>query len=228
MSGGGPGGDVVVAVPVKDLVDAKQRLVPFLDPGERRALAAAMLEDVLDALAAARVAETWVVTRDAAVLDLAGRRGARCLTEPVNRGHTEAVAVAQREALARGVGRFLTVPGDVPCLTAAEVAALVDALGGAPGVAFVPSRSGFGTNGVLLAPPNAMPLKFGEPSFDNHLLAARARGFTPVVLRLPGLGLDVDAPDDLGIVLATGGVTRSAGLLRAWDVRARLAAPAGA
>lgn len=228
MSGGVPGRGVVVAVPVKDLVEAKQRLVPFLSPGERRALAAAMLEDVLDALAAARVGETWVVTRDATVLALAGRRGVHCLTEPVNRGHTEAVAVAQREALARGVGRFLTVPGDVPCLTVAEVAALADALGGAPGVAFVPSRSGFGTNGALLAPPDAMPLKFGEPSFDNHLLTARARGWRPVVLRLPGLGLDVDAPDDLGVVLTTAGATRSAGLLRAWDVPARLAAYAGA
>jgi 2-phospho-L-lactate guanylyltransferase len=216
--------DVVVAVPVKDLVDAKQRLVPFLDAGARAARAAAMLADVLDALAAAPVTETWVVTRDAAVMALAERHGVRCLTEAANRGHTEAVATAQREALARGARRFLTVPGDVPAVTAAEIAALAGALADGPGVALVPSRSGFGTNGVLLVPPAAMPLKFGEPSFDNHLLAARGRGLRCVTLPLPGLGLDVDAPDDLAHLLAAGGTTRSAALLRAWDVPARLAA----
>ena len=43
----------VVAVPVKDLVNAKQRLVRALSPWERMALARAMLHDVLRALVAA-------------------------------------------------------------------------------------------------------------------------------------------------------------------------------
>ncbi len=44
---------LLLAVPVKDLVNAKQRLIPALSPAERRELARAMLEDVLDAAAAA-------------------------------------------------------------------------------------------------------------------------------------------------------------------------------
>ena len=68
----------------------------------------------------------------------------------------------------------------------------------------MPSLSGFGTNAALLAPPDAMPLKFGEPSFANHLEGARGRGLTPRVLALPGLGLDIDAPEDLRLLLARG------------------------
>ncbi|MGH7300023.1 MAG: 2-phospho-L-lactate guanylyltransferase, partial [Candidatus Rokuibacteriota bacterium] len=45
--------NLLAAVPVKDLVNAKQRLVPALAPRERRELARAMLEDVLDAAVAA-------------------------------------------------------------------------------------------------------------------------------------------------------------------------------
>ena len=56
----------------------------------------------------------------------------------------------------------------------------------------------------LLAPPGAMPLTFGEPSFANHLAAARAAGLAPRVLELPGIGLDVDAPDDLPVLLERG------------------------
>src|SRR3989454_1041516 len=116
--------------------------------------------------------------------------------EDANSSHTTAVAFAQAEAARRGARAFLTVPGDVPCLTGDEIQALVaGAREGAP--AFAPSRSGFGTNGVALTPPDAMPLKFGEPSFQSHLAAARARGLEPRVLMLAGLALDVDAPEDL-------------------------------
>lgn len=215
---------ILAAVPVKDLVNAKQRLIPLLGPRERRELARAMLEDVLDALTAALPGAVAVVTTDSEVMALAQARGVECLVERANRGHTEAVAFAQGLALRRGATRFLTVPGDVPCITADEVRALCGALAEARGVVFTPSLSGFGTNATLLAPPDLMPLKFGEPSFDNHLLAARQRGLAPVVLRLPGIGLDIDAPEDLALLLERGPATRSARLLRGWRASQRLRA----
>ncbi len=213
----------IVAVPVKDLVNAKQRLIPFLSQSERGDLARAMVEDVLDALARARLGPVLVVTRDPAVETLAKRHGADTLREEANRGHTEAVAHAQRAALARGARRFLTIPGDVPCVTPGELAQLADGSLEGPGVSLVPSLSGFGTNAALLEPPDAMPLKFGEPSFENHLVAARAAGLRPLVRRLPGLGLDIDAPEDLALLLERGPSTRSARLLASLDVPARLA-----
>ena len=217
----------VVAVPVKDLVNAKQRLVSFLSPLERSELARAMLQDVLEALGRARLGEVLVVTRDPSVQALARRHGAAILSEDDNRGHTEAVARAQQAALARGARRFLTIPGDVPCATTEEVATLTAALPPGPGVAFVPSLSGFGTNAALLEPPGLLPLKFGEPSFNNHLLAARAAGLNPVVVRLPGIGLDIDAPEDLRLLLERGASTRSARLLEDLAVPARLAERTG-
>jgi len=217
----------VVAVPVKDLVNAKQRLVSFLSPPERSELARAMLQDVLEALGRARLGEVLVVTRDPSVQALARRHDATILNEDDNRGHTEAVARAQQAALARGARRFLTIPGDVPCTTPEEVAILAAALPPGPGVAFVPSLSGFGTNAALLEPPGLLPLKFGEPSFDNHLLAARAAGLNPVVVRLPGIGLDIDAPEDLRLLLERGASTRSVRLLEELAVPARLAERTG-
>ena len=206
--------DVLAAVPVKDLVNAKQRLVPVLGPEQRRALAHSMLDDVLAALRAALPGCLFVVTTDTLVIEIAKRHGARCLVETANRGHTEAVAFAQQEALARGAARFLTIPGDVPCVTPEEIDTVCRPAGA--GVTLVPSLSGFGTNGALLSPPDAMPLKFGEPSFDNHLIAARQRGLIPVVRELPGLGLDIDAPEDLPLLLERGPRTKSAALLSSW------------
>jgi len=214
---------VIAAVPVKDLVNAKQRLVPALSPVERRELARAMLADVLEAMVAALPGSVVVITTDPEVRAQAGAAGVECWTESANRGHTAAVAFAQEQAAARGASRFLTIPGDVPCVTAAEVDSLLAALQPGGGV-FVPSRSGLGTNAALLAPPGAMTLTFGEPSFANHLAAARAAGLVPRVLELPGIGLDVDAPDDLPVLLERGPHTRSARLLRGFRSGAQ---PAG-
>jgi 2-phospho-L-lactate guanylyltransferase len=213
--------NLLVAVPVKDLVNAKQRLIRALTADDRRALARAMLEDVLGALAAVASGSIFIVTADPEVMDLARRHGAACLVESANRGHTEAVAFAQARARECGAQRFLTIPGDVPCVTEEEVAAVLGSLEGDRGVAFVPSESGFGTNAAFLSPPDLMPLKFGEPSFDHHLIAARQRGLSPVVLRLPGLGLDIDDPEDLTRLLDRGPSTRSASLLRRLGVPAR-------
>jgi 2-phospho-L-lactate guanylyltransferase len=212
---------LVVAVPVKDLTHAKQRLTGMLSLAERGELARAMLRDVLGALAAADLGAVWVVTRDPAATTIAYELGAEPVSEADNRGHTAAVALAQAEAVRRGACIFVTIPGDVPCVTPAELRELADGVrDGAP--VLVPSRSGLGTNGVALAPPDAMPLTFGEPSFARHLETARARGLAPRVLTLPGLGLDVDSPDDLTAVLAERGTTDTQRLVATW--RERLAA----
>ena len=206
---------IVAAVPIKDLSVAKQRLASVLTLAERDQLARAMLRDVLRALGAAGFDHVWVVTREPAVVEIARALNAEPLAEAENRGHSAAVALAQVEAMRQGARLFLTVPGDVPRVTADELRELASAAGdGAP--AFVPSRSGLGTNGVALAPPDAMPLTFGEPSFARHLEAARTRNLSPRVLALPGLGLDIDTPEDLTALVAETAPTETGRLVAGW------------
>jgi len=218
---------IVAAVPVKDLVNAKQRLMAVLTAEERSALARTMLRDVLRMLGRARLDQVWLVTRDAEVTAIGRELGARIVGESENRGHTAAVKTAQDGAVGAGATIFVTVPGDVPCARAEEVDALVAAArsGGRTAV-FAPSRSGLGTNGVALAPPDVMPLRFGEPSFPDHLASARQHGLEPLTLTLPGLGLDVDDADDLRALLAKGTGTESAALLRSWSISERLGSDA--
>jgi hypothetical protein len=200
--------DVLAAVPVKDLVNAKQRLIPLLGADERRARA--MLEDVLGALAA-RPARTHLRAPPMRWSWVAGATGA------IHRRAASAVIPkpwpCPVQAVA-GAPRFLTFPAT--SVRDGRWIALVCGTGGAGDGSG--TGSGFGTNGALLAPPHAMPLKFGQPSFDNHLLAARQRGLTPVIRELPGLGLDIDTPEDLLLLLARGAHTRSATLVSSWHL----------
>ncbi len=185
-------------VPVKELAGAKQRLSSCLSPEERRALATIMLEDVLDALSAfRRLAGILVVTVDPVATSLAGRYGARIVTDAAREGHTGAVTSAARLLVHEGRAGMMTMPGDIPRVSAAEITATLAAHRAAPAFTIVPAHDDLGSNAILCSPPDAVPLRFGDDSFYPHLDAARGRGIDPLIVRQPGIGMDIDHPVDL-------------------------------
>jgi len=197
-------------VPVKDLDVAKQRLAAALPQAERSALYRAMLEGVLDALAASsRLAGTLVVTRDAWAAARAHERAMQVLVEPANRGHTAASTLGARHLAAGGAAGMLQVPGDLPLLAAHDVDALLAQHAGAPSVTIAPSRDERGSNAVAASPPDLLPLRFGDDSFHPHLERARALGVEPRVVHRRGFALDVDTPQDLEALLAAPGASRA-------------------
>jgi 2-phospho-L-lactate guanylyltransferase len=193
--------DIWAAVPVKEFAGAKQRLAPLLTPEQRQALAAAMLEDVLAVLADAPLAGILVNTVDPLAAELARRYGARVVTDGARDGHTGAVAAMARILAAEGRGAMLTVPGDIPRVTVTEIAAVIAARRPAPSLTIVPAHDERGSNAVLCSPPMVMPLRFGDDSFLPHLAAARAMGIEPTIVKLPGVGLDIDQPADIRMLL---------------------------
>lgn len=201
-------------VPVKDLAAAKQRLSPALGAEARRALARAMLEDVAFALSRARAPRAvFFVTRDPEAAALASSLAFRLVWDEENAGHTQAVRLGIAACLRAGAEAVLVVPADVPLVTADDI----DAIAAArleTGAVFVPSRDKRGTNAVLLAPPDIMPLRFGSDSFYPHLEAAAARNIPFSVLELPRLALDIDTPDDLALFAASDADTRAHRALR--------------
>jgi 2-phospho-L-lactate guanylyltransferase len=216
--------DIWAVVPVKDTTAAKQRLASALPPALRQGLALAMLEDVLAALAATPgLAGRLIVTTDPAAANLATRYRAVCIGEGAGDGHTGAVMAAARRLAAEGRGGMLTLPGDIPLVTGAEIARLLSAHRPPPAFTIVPSHDEKGSNAVLISPPDAVPLRFGNDSFFPHLRAAEAQGIGPTVLRLPGIALDIDNPPDLAHFASLGSRTR-AGLWLA-DNKAALALP---
>jgi 2-phospho-L-lactate/phosphoenolpyruvate guanylyltransferase len=207
-------------VPVKDTGSAKQRLAAALPQAQRSALALAMLEDVLDALAGARgLSGIIVVTVDPVARELAQGYGAQISADHATEGHTAAVIGAARSLAARN-DAMLTIPGDVPLVTSAEIERVIAAHRRGHRFVIVPARDELGSNTILAAPADAVPLRFGDNSFFPHLAAARARGIEPTVLPLSGIGLDIDTPDDLAAFLARPSRTRARALLDSVGVRA--------
>ena len=201
-------------VPLKNTIDAKQRLASALPAGLRQRLALAMAHDVLSALAASPgLAGLAVVTLDPAASALARRFGARVLTEGAGDGQTGAVNAAARTLSREGSGAMLTIPGDVPLVTPQEVEQLIAAHDRRPDFVIAPAHDGRGSNAVLCAPPDAVRLKFGDDSFLPRLAAARALGLEPKILHLAGIGLDIDHPRDLAAFMGVASQTQARTLL---------------
>jgi 2-phospho-L-lactate guanylyltransferase len=210
-------------LPLKSLTGAKQRLAGVLRPDERRGLVWAMAEDVLMALAQVPNLEgIAVVSPERLAASLARRYGARLIAEDESRGHTAAVATAAHLLATEGSDGLITVPGDVPLVTSVEIGQVLANHGAAPAMTIVPSRDERGSNCIACSPPNAVPFHFGDDSFRPHLSAARRLGIEPRVCFLPGLGLDIDTPADLEILLEHPGQSRSHAYLNESGIAARL------
>ena len=190
--------DIWAVIPVKETAAAKGRLGDAVPRHLRAGLALAMLEDVLAAVLHARgLAGIAVVTLDRDARALAERYGARILTDDAGGGHTAAVAAAARTLAAEGRGGMLQMPGDIPLVAADEISRVLALRRASPSFTIVPSHDDFGSNAVLVCPPTAVPLTFGDDSFYPHLRAAQARGIKPLIVRQHGISLDIDRPEDI-------------------------------
>jgi 2-phospho-L-lactate guanylyltransferase len=184
-------------IPVKRFAAAKRRLAVGMPDERREALVEAMLEDVLEAVGAARAVErTIVVSDEPRAAEAAKAAGAELAPDPGEGGHPGAALAGIVCAEAAGASCVVLLPGDCPLLDPRELDRL---LTGVPAryVAVVPDRHGSGTNALLLSPPDAIRPAFGEGSRARHVAAAREAGIPYAVEELYSLALDLDTPADL-------------------------------
>ena len=189
------GTDFVVIVAVQDAGRAKSRLGPDLDPGTRRSLVMAMLDDMLATIREVWTGRVLVVSADPAYDAIAREHEADVLRDG-GHGYNDAVTLALDAV--RDAEAALVLPGDLPHLSVTQVATLLNALA-EPGVTVVPADDG-GTLALGLTPPTVIPTAFGPDSADAHRRAASAAGARFTLATPSGLRHDVDTLEDLARV----------------------------
>jgi 2-phospho-L-lactate guanylyltransferase (CobY/MobA/RfbA family) len=141
-----------------------------VDPAEREALARAMLEDVL--AACTEIAETLIETSGGGQGPAVERALATVPDAPV-----------------------LVVNADLPCLTAADVRALLEAVP-EDGLTVAPAPDGT-TNALGLSRPGLFAALYGPGSAEEFRSHASQLGVPSTVVFRPGLQDDVDTRADL-------------------------------
>jgi len=207
-----------VLIPAKGFANAKQRLSPRLSASERFLLAEAMLKDVLLQVELAKGLDgIFVVTGDRGVAAIASSAGAEVIWESKEKGETEAVEFALQEMKGKGIHRAFIVPADIPLVHYSdieEVVGLVSVRNLVPPFALlVPSHDRMGTNGLILSPPDLIPLRFGYDSFSYHLGQVAFRGLTPLIVENERIGLDIDELKDLERLLSLGAIGETSAAL---------------
>ena len=206
----------ILLIPVKSLTTAKQRLRDALTAQQRSQFAEAMLRDVMHAAFGVmdRI-DVAVVTGDPRAQMLAVERKFMLIPDDRNESETAAIELATSWCEEHGYDTTVVVPGDIPLITSAELHAVLDA---APpeGAVFVPAYDRRGSNCILRRPASIIPLRFGNDSFLPHCEAMERTGKELVILEMPGIGLDIDNPHELDILVERGGDTHAQRLLRSW------------
>jgi len=180
--------DIVIAV----RGGGKSRLSGILDEAGRESLVVAMLVDMLDRLAGRRL---HVLTPTPALAHIAQRMGANVFADR-GEGLNHAFAAARAGlAAAQPDASFLALPGDLPCVTTAEIDAMIEALRPWRAV-LAPAGRGGGTGAVLLPPGLPFSFAFGPGSLAVHLDA------DAVTVHAAGLALDIDTRADVDAFLA--------------------------
>ena len=152
--------------------------------------------------------------------------GVTVVEDRLDEGQSAAASLGVERALQEGFERVLCVPGDCPALSpgGARRSCSARRARGGPEVVIVPDRHGSGTNGLLLAPPDAIAPSFGPGSFERHRSLVLAGGAALRVERPPSLLLDIDTDADLAGAAPSGSPTSSGGAPA--DARAARPTPA--
>ena len=210
-------------IPIKSLNQAKHRLKHVLYPEERQDFFKAMFEDVLSTMMSVPDFEqVAVATVCPAACIIAKKYGAIVLSTSQDEGQTAAVERSAKILDAREITSMLVIPGDVPLVTVEEIKIVLDLHEKAPSMTIVPAQDELGSNCIALSPTIAAPLRFGPNSYFPHLETARKLGLSLQTPKLPGLGLDIDTPEDLLVLSRQTVCTRAQEYLRKKKIMERL------
>ena len=192
----------------------KTRCAGVLGPADREALTAAMLQDMLAAIAGcAEVSGTWVVTPTPGLAALAEADGARVVRQTRPAGLNAAFALAAAEVRERApYEAVMLMPGDLPGLRSSDLAAAA-LLARAHEVVLAPALDG-GTGLLGLRAGVRFVPTFGPMSFARHAATAARGRLSLATLAATSLGEDVDRPEDLIRAVERGLGARTCAFLR--------------
>jgi 2-phospho-L-lactate guanylyltransferase len=211
----------ILLIPFKSLATAKQRLAEALDANQRSQLAEAMLRDVMTAAAGVKGRiDIALVTGDSRAQAIAKELGFLVIEDTRNESETAAIQMATQWCEQRGYDTTIVVPADIPLIAADELHRVLDAAP-ADGAVFVPAYDRRGSNCILRCPASIIPLRFGNDSFLPHCEAMKKTGKELIILEMAGIGLDIDNPHELELLVQRGGETGSQRLLRSWGFGCR-------
>jgi len=189
-------------IPLKEFINAKQRLSGFLLPSERVSLFKAMVEDLLSVVSQhPDLQGTVLVSDDYTVKNLAQQHGLELITERELgvKGLNEVVKATVNKLAQRGIDDVMIIHGDLPLLSEQEISTLIKLHKQvkSPVITIAQDGAGQGSNCLLSTPASKMHFQYGANSLQKHSVHAQEISASLQVINLAGAQCDIDTPADL-------------------------------
>jgi len=171
---------------------------------ERAQLALALARDSLSLMVAhPDIDQVMVVAGDDEVMTMAAEYGAQAFDERVLResGLNAALKACIAHYPPRGDEVVLVVHGDLPLIGAAEISEAIALQKQSAGLVIGCDSHGSGTNLLAFNASCRPNFAFGPDSCQHHQRQAQLHGISCQVLIQPGIGLDIDCPQDFNTML---------------------------
>ena len=208
-----------IVIPAKEPEGAKSRLSEVLSYEQRKELALSLFSHTVSVLLKIpSKPHILVVTDSETIQNISLGYGISVLREEKASGETEAALAAARWSLLDGFKKQLIIPADIPFISDLEIEKIISYPVPTPGIVLSPAVDDDGTNAILTSPPDVIPFRFGKKSFDGYKKTAIKYNIPLHVLRLQGLILDIDTPDDLKKFFNSPDMHETKTLLRKWKI----------
>ncbi len=193
---------VCAVVPIRDIATSKSRLADILAGDERKALVAAMAQDVIMALKnCPAIDHVIVATDDPQAGRLAKKLNCKVWPQGQRAGLSATMNHAASRLKSRHVSTMLSVHADLPLANAAAFGHLMKHLENSPHVLIVPSPIDGGSNVIVTTPPDMLTFQYGHDSYHRHLDYCQSRGIPVITVRDDDLGVDIDTKADMRLLL---------------------------
>ena len=188
-------GKLVAIIPTKPLHLAKTRLSGLLTPWQRSALSLGMLRVVVGVVLDSRMCRIWIVGGDSTIRFATSELDAEWHED---RGTDLNDTLRQSFQLAFASGLTpMYLPADLPFLKLGDVQGLASISDQGQKLVLSPAHRDGGTNAIVAPPGSSFLPALGVDSFERHKRRAKDLGLSASVYDSVGLGLDLDAVEDL-------------------------------
>jgi len=201
--------NIWLIIPVKSLRESKSRLANVLTGDQRRELTSHLLSRTIEVGCQVNsIQRILVVTPDPEVELLTRSQEVTVILEEERRGLNSALAQS-RDFAGHYADWILILPCDLPFISVDDIERLLVPLLGpnteSPRtiseqnlglMVICPDLHEDGTNALLLSKAGDFTFRFGENSFQKHLLEASNRGLKAARVHPEGIRFDLDSEDD--------------------------------
>ena len=186
---------IITIVPMKPLSESKSRLAKSFSQEDREELSLGLLRRVTEAVKASSIGDLWVVGGDTRVRDAALNAGGQWIEE-MGQDLNDTLGKAFERAFELG-SAAMYLASDLPFIKASDVVSVQQASRQQDNISLAPARRDGGTNAILVPKGELFRPELGGKSFIKHLSQAAQLGVSVAICYSPGLGFDLDTPDDL-------------------------------